>query len=134
MQTVGGKFENGGNDKFVEMSVDEQGRVKLSPASGLVPVDVLARPTIARQLPVTPASANQELTNAATRISIYARGCDMRYAVGTGPQTATSTTGVATSHFIASGERLDITVPLDAPNIAALAVSGEGTLEITELA
>lgn len=60
----------------------------------------------------------------------------MRFAIGNTAQTATLTDGVATSHYIAAGERLDLAIPngMTTPNIAALSLSGTGTLEITELA
>jgi hypothetical protein len=55
-------------------------------------------------------------------------GADIRFAIGTGVQTATST-----SHFIADGERLDLGVPVE-PNIAVLRnAATSGTLELTEL-
>jgi hypothetical protein len=55
-------------------------------------------------------------------------GADIRYAIGSASQTATTTT-----HFIANGERLDLAVPVT-PNIAVLRNgSTDGTLEVTEL-
>lgn len=95
-------------------------------------VEPLGIPTVARQLAATTTSANTALTANVSRISIRARGCDIRYVVGVGAQTANA----STSHFIANGERLDIAVPIGA-NIAVIRESGatvNGTLALTELA
>jgi hypothetical protein len=94
-------------------------------------VEPLGIPTVARQLAATTTSANTALTANISRISIRARGCDIRYAVGVGTQTANA----STSHFIANGERLDIAVPFNA-NIAVIRESGatvNGSLAVTEL-
>ena len=96
-----------------------------------LPTEILGQPSVAWQLAVTTASASQALTSTCRRISIRARGCDMRYVVGTGAQTASATT----SHFIAQDERLDIAVPANAV-IAAIresAATANGSLAITEL-
>jgi len=96
-----------------------------------LPTEVLGQPSVARQLAVTATSASQTLTTTCRRISIRARGCDMRYVVGTGAQTANATT----SHFIGQDERLDIAVPANAV-IAAIresAATVNGSLAITEL-
>lgn len=96
-----------------------------------VPTEPLGVPTVARQLDVTAASASVQLTAGCRRVSIKARGTDMRYVVGVGAQTADA----STSHFIESGERLDIAVPAGA-TIAAIresASSTNGSLAITEL-
>ena len=93
-----------------------------------VNVEPLGIPGVARQLAAGASSANTALTSTVGRISIYARGADIRDRVGTGAQTAN-----ATSHFIAAGERLDIDVPAT-PNIAVIrAGTKDGTLELTEL-
>lgn len=97
-----------------------------------LPVDPLGRLGVARQLAVTTANNNVELTATCRRLSLYARGCDMRLAVGTGAQTADA----STSHFIAQNERIDISV-LEPANLAAIRASHastNGTLEVTELA
>lgn len=104
-----------------------------SPAlsTGAVPVETIKQALVARQLAVAAssgASVNQALTPACRRISIYARGADVRYAIGSAGQTAS-----AASHFIAAGERLDLAVPAT-PNIAVLgATLTAGTLEVSEL-
>lgn len=95
----------------------------------MVPVDTLGLPTVARQLAAGATSANTALTATCRRISIYARTADIRYSVGTVAQTANATT----SHWIASGERLDIDVPAGA-NIAVIrAGTTDGVLELSEL-
>ena len=94
-------------------------------------VEPLGIPGVARQLTATSSSQNTALTANVSRISIRARGCDIRYAVGVGTQTANA----STSHFIANGERLDIAVPQGA-NIAVIreaAATVDGSLAVTEL-
>jgi len=94
-----------------------------------IEVDSLGLPVTARQLSSGGTSTNVALTVGIARISIYARSADIRYSVGAVAQTATSS-----SHYIAQGERLDINVPPQSPNIAVIQASGvAGTLEITEL-
>lgn len=97
--------------------------------AGRLSVEPLGIPGVARQLAAGAASANTALTAGVGRISIYARGADIRYAVGSAAQTANA----STSHFIAAGERLDIDVPAS-PNIAVIrAGTVDGVLELTEL-
>jgi len=92
------------------------------------PVEPLSVPGVARQLAAGASTANTALTASCRRISIRAVGADIRFAIGTGVQTAT-----ATSHFIADGERLDLGVPAN-PNIAVLRnAATSGTIELTEL-
>jgi len=104
-----------------------------SPAlsTGAVPVETIKQALVARQLAAAASSgssANTVLTTTCRRISIYARGADIRYAIGSSSQTAGTTT-----HFIAAGERLDLAVPAT-PNIAVLgATLTTATLEVTEL-
>ncbi len=89
----------------------------------------LGTPAVARKLSAGASSANTALTATCQRISIYANGAAIRYMIGTTAQTAD-----ANSHFIGSGERLDLAVPL-AANIAVIRDgSTSGTLELTELA
>ena len=95
-------------------------------------VEPLGIPTVARQLTATATSANTTLTATISRISIRARGCDIRYVVGVGTQTANATT----SHFIANGERLDIEVS-SGSSIGVIRDTGatvNGSLEVSELA
>lgn len=89
----------------------------------------LGIPSVARQLAAGASSANTALTTTCRRISIFARGADIRYAIGSNSQTANA----STSHFVASGERVDLRLPAT-PNIAVIRAGGsDGTLELTEL-
>ena len=91
-------------------------------------VEPLGEPGVARQLTAGASSVNTALTNRVYRVSIRATGADIRFAIGSGAQTATTS-----SHFIANGERLDFAVP-PGSNIAVIrAGSTSGTLEVTEL-
>ncbi len=82
----------------------------------------------ARQLTAGVSSVNTALSAGVFRVSIRATGANIRFAIGSGSQTAS-----ATSHFIAKNERLDFAVPISA-NIAVIrAGSTDGTLELTEL-
>jgi len=99
---------------------------------GVIEAEILAasasQPGVARQLSAGASSANTPLSAAAKRVSIRAVGADIRYAVGSGFQTAS-----ATSHFIAQNERLEIAVPAS-PNIAVIRnANTDGTLELSEL-
>ena len=94
-------------------------------------IGLLGAPGVARQLTATSTSQNTVLTATAQRISMRARGADIRFSIGTGAQTASATT----SHFIAADERLDFAVPANA-QIAIIrdsAATADGTLCITEL-
>ena len=91
-------------------------------------VEPLGQAGAARQLSATNTSTNTALTASVYRISMRAVGADIRFSIGTGAQTATTT-----SHFIANGERLDFAVP-PGGNIAVLRNgTTNGTLEVTEL-
>ena len=92
-------------------------------------VEPLGALGVARQLAAGSSSANTALTSTCRRISMRAVSADIRFAIGATSQTANA----STSHFIASGERLDFAVPADA-NIAVIRdASTNGTLELTEL-
>jgi len=91
-------------------------------------VEPLGQAGLARQLTASNTSSNTALTAGVFRISMRAVGADIRFSIGNGTQTATSS-----SHFIANGERLDFAVP-GAANIAVLRNgTTNGTLEVTEL-
>lgn len=97
-------------------------------SNGAVPVETIKQALVARQLAAGAASANTVLTTTTRRISIYARGGDVRFLIGSAAQTA-----LATSHFIAQGERLEYAVPAT-PNIAVMRdAATDGILELTEL-
>ena len=91
-------------------------------------VEPLGQAGLARQLAAGSTTSNTALTAGVFRISMRAVGADIRFSIGTGSQTATTS-----SHFIANGERLDFAVP-GAANIAVLRNgTTDGTLEVTEL-
>lgn len=131
-------------DQLVPLAVDADGKLATTATATVsseieikndsgnpVPTEPLGVPGVARQVTVTTTSANTQLTAGVKRISIKARTCDMRYAVGSTSQTANATT----SHFIEAGERLDIAVPAGG-HIAVIrdsAATANGTLCITEL-
>ena len=107
-------------------------------------------PGVARQLAASSSSSNTALTVGCQRISILAVTADIRYSIGTTAQTANGNT----SHFIKTGERLELDVPIHidsavdgngdpvnaatfgkviASNIAVIRdASSDGTLELTE--
>tara|TARA_R100001530_G_scaffold33443_2_gene26220 strand:- start:409 stop:732 length:324 start_codon:yes stop_codon:yes gene_type:complete len=88
----------------------------------------LRKPGTARQLAAGSSSANTALTTTCERISILAVTADIRYLIGTSAQTANA----GTSHFIKTGERLELDVPLGA-NIGIIRdASTDGVLELTE--
>jgi hypothetical protein len=91
-------------------------------------VEPLGTPGVARQIAAGAASVNTLLTSTCRRISIHARGADVRYSIGATTQTASGA-----SHFIAAGERLDLSVPLNARIGVIRADATDGTLELTEL-
>lgn len=103
-------------------------RVPAQIIPGLMPVDTLAAVGVARQLAAGATSANTALTITCRRISICAQAANIRFAIGTGAQTASST-----SHFIQSGERLDLGVPANAQIAVIRAGSTDGVLELSEL-
>ena len=92
-------------------------------------VEILGLPVLPLQLPAGAASANTALSSTLRAISIYARGADIRYMIGSGSQTAS-----ATSHFLASGDSKDFLLSIGNPNIAVIrAGSTDGVLEVTGL-
>ena len=93
-----------------------------------VVTEPLGQAGVARKIAAGASSSNTALTATCKRISMRAVTADIRYSIGTTSQTATTD-----SHFIASGERLDLAVPLGA-NIAVIRdAATSGTLELTEL-
>ena len=92
----------------------------------------LGIPGVARQLAVSTTSASVTLTADCRRISMVAKGSDMRFVIATTAPTANA----GTSHWIGDGVRLDFMVP-PAARLAAIIATGSaattGTLEITEL-
>lgn len=96
-----------------------------------IPSRILLAVGVARQLSAGASSANTALTAGIRGISILARGGDVRFSIGNTSQTASSS-----SHYIASGERLDLDVAsLATPNIAVIRgpAATDCTLEVSEL-
>lgn len=95
-------------------------------------VNVVKQPLVARKIQVTAVSAEVQLTAGVKRISMYARGCDMRFRI----TAATGTAIATTDHFIAAGERLEFEMPNATPWVQAIAAdlqSATGQLEISEM-
>lgn len=91
-------------------------------------VEPLGVPGVSTQVTAGSASTNTALTTTCRRISIHCRTAAARYVVG-----STSQTAVATSHYIARDERIDISLPNATPNIAFIrADSLDAAIEITE--
>lgn len=118
-------------------TLDKKGQARMVSYVNPLPVDLQAAPTltvtevplvptVARQLDVGLASANTVLTSTCKRISVRST-VEARFSIGSTAQTASST-----SHYIAAGERLEFNVPAT-PNIAVIAASTAGKLELTEL-
>jgi hypothetical protein len=96
-----------------------------------MPSKILLSTGVARQISCSAVSANTTLTAGIKAISIFARGGDVRFAIGNSSQTAS-----ATSHYVATGERLDIDVSqLSTPNIAVIRgpAATDCILELSEL-
>lgn len=92
-----------------------------------LPTNVLRSLGVARQIAVSATSASQALSAGCEVVSLKAIGCAMHVRAGAGAQTA-----VATDHYIADGERVDLAVAAGT-TLAAIAASGTGTLYISEL-
>lgn len=106
-------------------------RSLLTDTFGRLNVNNLGTLGVARQITATSSNTNTVLTTTVNRISISCRFADCRFAIGTGAQTANA----STSHYIALGERLDISVPLNA-QIAIIrdsAATVNGQIELSEL-
>lgn len=88
----------------------------------------IKQPLVSRQLAAGAASAATQLTTTCRRISIYARGGDVRYLLSSATGTA-----LTTSHFIAQGERLDIAVPATPWLMVLRGGVADCTLEVSEL-
>lgn len=114
----------------VNMIYDGANYIRMRGDTTGLAVNTLKRPLVARQLAAGAASAATQLTAAVKRVSIYARGADIRFRFANA-----TTTAVATDHFIAQGERLDLNCEVGAtPWIAVIRdAATDGTLELSEL-
>lgn len=90
---------------------------------GLIPVDTLASPAVSRVQAVTSAASSIALTTTCRRVSMYATQ---------GTWYSISGTATASSHYIASGERLDFDVAANT-TISVLRETSDGSVRITEL-
>ena len=100
--------------------------------ASLVLVEPLGAPAVARQMAATVTSTNIALTVGIKRISMAARISPIRYVIGSTSQSANS----ATSHYLSSGERIDIKITSSTTNIAVIRASDatvDGAVEISEL-
>lgn len=140
---IEGVYKQAGQpDVLVPVKVDATGRLETTATATVsseveikndtgnaIPTEPLGLPTQAWQLGVTATAASQVLTAGIKRISIKARGCDIRYSLS-------GTASATTSHFIELGERLDLRVNAGS-TISAIrdsAATVNGSLAITELA
>jgi len=108
--------------------------------TSLLNVNTLRAPLLARQLLVTNVSQNMALTAGTARISVFARGCDLRFALSATvnpsvANTAPSVAGAAANvHFVAQGERIEVPALAYIAWIAdSLSGSQTGQAEVTEL-
>ena len=97
-------------------------------------VEVLGEVGAAKRLSIdsTTTTNRVALTPTTRRVSIKAVGADARYKFGDSSIEVSNNYGSSICHYIADGERLDFACP-ENTNIAGIAVSGTGALEITEL-
>ena len=115
----------------VKIGVGTDGSATDVSSANPMPSKILMAPGTARQLTTSGTSANTALTAGIKAVSIYARTSDARFSIGNTSQTASSS-----SHFIASGERLDFDVSGYAtPNIGIIhgPSAANANLEISEL-
>lgn len=97
---------------------------------GRMDVEVVPFLGTSRSLSVTTSTARQALTSGTARVSVVAYGCDMAIALGAGTVNAATT-----DHILQSGERIEFQLRTATETyIAAIALSGSGTLRISELA
>ncbi len=113
--------------------VEVRDRLPATLQAGRLPAEVLGQPGLAYQITAGASSTPQALSAGCRRVSLYARGAAIRYAVATGTPTASATSGASTSHYIEQGERLDVATPAGASIAAIRAGSTDGVLEVTEL-
>lgn len=91
---------------------------------GLLPVDVLGSPGVARVQATSGTAASIVLTTTCRRISMYATQ---------GTWYSLSGTATSSSHYIAAGERLDFDVAANT-TVSVLQETSAGSIRITELA
>lgn len=94
--------------------------------------DPTGRPLKATSIPVSGTSQSIALLDETTRVSILAVAGPVRYELQVGASVTASAT---TSHYLASGERLDLSRPQGAARLAVIRDSGSAAtaVEVTEL-
>jgi hypothetical protein len=100
------------------------GKIPTAITPGLLPVDTLGTPAVARVQATSGTAASIVLTTTCRRLSMYAT---------TGTWYSISGTATSSSHYIAAGERLDIDVPAST-TVSVLQETSAGSIRITELA
>lgn len=99
------------------------GKIPAQATPGLVPVDTLGTPGTPRVQATSGTAASIALTTTCRRISMYATQ---------GTWYAITGTATATSHYVASGERIDLDVPAST-TVSVLQETTAGSIRITEL-
>lgn len=107
--------------------------------TSLLNVNTLRAPLLARQVLVTSVANPQQLTASTARVSLCARGCDVRYGFAAATfnvaNTAANTGAGTNAHFLAQGARIEVPAGAWISVIAdSLSASQTGQLEVTELA
>lgn len=130
MQFSGAISPSGGGDATAANQVignaslsSIDGKIPSQSTPGLLPVDTLGIPGTPRVQATSGAAANIVLTTTCRRISMYATQ-------GTWYSIAGAAT--ATSHYVASGERIDLDVPAST-TVSVLQETTAGSIRITEL-
>ena len=99
------------------------GKIPAQATPGLIPVDTLGTPGTPKVQATSGTAANIVLTTTCRRISMYATQ---------GTWYSISGTATATSHYVASGERIDLDVPAST-TVSVLQETTAGSIRITEL-
>jgi hypothetical protein len=94
-----------------------------SSTPGLLPVDTLGTPAVARVQATSGTAASIVLTTTCRRLSMFAT---------TGTWYSISGTATSSSHYIGASERLDIDVPAST-TVSVLQETSAGSIRITEL-
>ena len=99
------------------------GKIPAALTPGLLPVDTLGTPAVARVQATSGTAASIVLTTTCRRLSMYAT---------TGTWYSISGTATSSSHYIGASERLDFDVPAST-TVSVLQETSAGSIRITEL-
>jgi hypothetical protein len=99
------------------------GKIPTAITPGLLPVDTLGTPAVARVQATSGTAASIVLTTTCRRLSMYAT---------TGTWYSISGTATSSSHYIGASERLDIDVPAST-TVSVLQETSAGSIRISEL-